>query len=496
MIYTNVLILLFLIIIYILSKKHNHDISQNIDKKKYKLTFLYPMAGYLLNKSGLEKRLLNKSEVSQKIRALYISDHQDIQARLYWYQKTSLILLIIFIFSSLSLLTSVQTGLDNTGSFDGVIVRPDEEEGDTQVRLKFRMENEENHNDFYEDEIVIENKTRTYSDEEWKRVLDRAIPYLEQKMLGKNENAECVSTDLYFIDKIPGTGITVEWVPSDYRLISAGGVLQNTDMTDSKVDTTVKAILKYRDRRVEHIISLTIWPQVSDDKEKLYKKLQNIIEETEKQNDRAEKWSLPRKLGEYKINWEEPISNAPTSIFILGLTAALLIWLLGDKELQKKMNIRNNQMLLDYPEIINKFNLLINAGMTIKQAWLKIAEDYKKKTDEKGGQTRYAYEEMVVTLHELKLGIPESQAYEQFGQRAGLLPYMKFASLLVQNLKKGNKDMVDLLKREALEAIHERKETVKRLGEEASTKLLGPMLLMLFIVLIIIMIPAFISFKI
>ena len=35
-------------------------------------------------------------------------------------------------------------------------------------------------------------------------------------------------------------------------------------------------------------------------------------------------------------------------------------------------------MLLDYPEIINKFNLLINAGMTIRQAWSKITEDYIK----------------------------------------------------------------------------------------------------------------------
>ena len=71
------------------------------------------------------------------------------------------------------------------------------------------------------------------------------------------------------------------------------------------------------------------------------------------------------------------------------------------------MKLRNNQLLLDYPEIINKFILLINAGMTIKQAWSKIPEDYRQKLNKGEINIRYAYEEMLVTLNELKLGIPK-----------------------------------------------------------------------------------------
>ena len=56
--------------------------------------------------------------------------------------------------------------------------------------------------------------------------------------------------------------------------------------------------------------------------------------------------------------------------------------------------------------------------------------------------------------------------------------------------------MVNLLRTEAVEAFHERKEAAKRLGEEASTKLIVPMAIMLFIVLVIIMIPALLSFSI
>ena len=56
--------------------------------------------------------------------------------------------------------------------------------------------------------------------------------------------------------------------------------------------------------------------------------------------------------------------------------------------------------------------------------------------------------------------------------------------------------MNNLLKIEAIQEIEERKALAKRLGEEAGTKLLLPMFLMLAIVLIIVIIPAFLSVQI
>ena len=71
---------------------------------------------------------------------------------------------------------------------------------------------------------------------------------------------------------------------------------------------------------------------------------------------------------------------------------------------------------------------------------------------------------------------------------------MKFGALLAQNLKKGTK-MADLLRNEAAQAFENRKSRAKRLGEEAGTKLLAPMFGMLAIVLIIVIVPAFLSMQ-
>lgn len=496
MLYVDIIILILFLILFIKAMRYSKDDLEDTAKKKDSLYVLYPLARFILIKSGVEKKLLNKTDLSEKVRAISFSDNQEIQVKLYWYQKTSIIILCILVFSSLSLITQIKDKTTNLGTFETQLTRPEDGQGDELIELRFRMEKDSNKDDYYEDEIVIQNSERIYTDGQWDQILDKAIPYLEQEMLGVNKDAKHVSSNLNFISQIPETSIIVEWIPKDYLLIANDGKINNTDMDKEKEDTLVTAVLKYKDKKVEHTIPITILPVELEEDEMLYEDLKDTLEETARNSAVAEKWNLPKQIGEYSILWERPASNSSISIFLLGLLASVLLWFYKDKELDDRMKLRNNQMLLDYPEIINKFNLLVNAGMTIKQAWIKISEDYKELVDSRGGEIRYAYEEMLLTVHELKLGIAETNAYEQFGKRVGLLPFMKFSSMLVQNLRKGNKGMIDLLKRESIEAFQERKDTAKRLGEEASTKLLGPMIVMLIIVLVIIMIPAFTSFGI
>ena len=53
-----------------------------------------------------------------------------------------------------------------------------------------------------------------------------------------------------------------------------------------------------------------------------------------------------------------------------------------------------------------------------------------------------------------------------------------------------------VLEMEAKDAFEDRKDMARKLGEEASTKLLLPMGMMLGVVLMLIVIPAFLSFQI
>ena len=96
----------------------------------------------------------------------------------------------------------------------------------------------------------------------------------------------------------------------------------------------------------------------------------------------------------------------------------------------------------------------------------------------------------------MKAGVPEREEYQNFGMRCGLHPYLRLSALLEQNLQKGNKSLLSLLQGEQIQAFEERKNQIRKPGEEAGTKLLGPMMLYFLIVLMILLIPAWMSFSI
>ena len=83
-----------------------------------------------------------------------------------------------------------------------------------------------------------------------------------------------------------------------------------------------------------------------------------------------------------------------------------------------------------------------------------------------------------------------------WGRRCGLSVYKTFATLLVQNLRKGNREILDMLERESQEAFENRKRRAKILGRAGWNQIAAPMMLMLVIVFVILLYPAGSSFVI
>ena len=103
---------------------------------------------------------------------------------------------------------------------------------------------------------------------------------------------------------------------------------------------------------------------------------------------------------------------------------------------------------------------------------------------------------MCTALYEMQNGVPESTAYERFGARCRLPSYLKLGTLLSQNLRRGTRNLTELLEEESREAFENRKALAKKMGEECESKLLLPMILMLLTILVMIMYPAVASFQI
>ena len=132
--------------------------------------------------------------------------------------------------------------------------------------------------------------------------------------------------------------------------------------------------------------------------------------------------------------------------------------------------------------------------MSMSNIFYRLGEDYQRNR-EKGGEKRYVYEEILLVCRELDNGISETAAYTNFGKRCRSGHYSKLSTLLISNLKKGNGELLKALQEEADRSFEQRRSIARQMGEEAGTKLLLPMMIMLGVTLVIIMIPAYFSFS-
>lgn len=148
---------------------------------------------------------------------------------------------------------------------------------------------------------------------------------------------------------------------------------------------------------------------------------------------------------------------------------------------------------MDYSELVSKLIVYLGAGLTIRNAWERILRTYEEMQRKGLVGERAVYEEMRRTCEEMQKGIPEGKAYQNFGRRCRLQPYIKLCALLEQNRKNGGRNLCPLLQAEMDSAFEERKNAAKRRGEEAGTRLLLPLFMMLIIVMVIVILPAMLS---
>ena len=173
---------------------------------------------------------------------------------------------------------------------------------------------------------------------------------------------------------------------------------------------------------------------------------------------------------------------------------ALLLHAKVNSDKQHLAKKREQQLLLDYSEVVSKLVVYIGAGLTLRNSWERIVAGYDAGVKEGKRGVRPVYEEMMKTVSQLSSGVSESRAFGEFGRRCGLQSYLKLSALLEQSQKNGSRQLRQSLELEMISAFEQRKNLAKKLGEEAGTKLLIPLLLMLGVVMAMIVLPAFLSF--
>ena len=332
-------------------------------------------------------------------------------------------------------------------------------------------------------EVDMNIYTRTLSEEETEKYIADFTKNADKLIGGENPDLLHVRSDLVLKEKYDGYTFKIVWRSSDpYRVASYNG---KVDLTTGEGDVTLTAYCSLGDYEAAIPIQIHVVLPDTDPAKRYEEELINYLIESEESGREEKEWILPDEFSGKKITWEYRVEDNSMLLFAVFVAVSLIIYFASGKDLSSKADKKKEKMRRSYPKILRQLALYVGAGMTVKGAFTKIAEDSRGMTEDDP-----IYEEMRFACREMNQGLGEANAYERFGNRTGLGEYIKLAGLLSQNLKRGNTGFVIRLRSEADNAMRERVLEARKAGEEAQTKMLIPMMMMLAVVMVMIMIPA------
>lgn len=469
--YSSALIVLLLFLL--ITSRYKKEYVKKLDNKKYKLKVLYSSALWLVDR--LPKRVVGgNAKINRELKELSLKEDINLERKLYMAGKISIVILVLFVGLVVGL------GMSVTGS------KPLEEihkikRKTTSTTYEFFAKNGSK-----EKKVSLDVSGKKRTSKETHKAIERGKKLLLKKMLAKNKSVNIINSRVDFVNSIGQENIKVSWSIEDSDFLGYDGEI-GKHVPKEGIIVSITATLELDKITEDYRFNVKVFPKKESDD------LQNYLQRHIDENGITKKEVvLPNKIGGKVYRFFVKNTNYAIWIFPLTLFIAILLFVLKDRDLNKEIEERQKQMLRDYPNIVSKLLIYFGAGLSIKSALERMVREYNNQKKE----IHFAYEEMDILVTKMNSGVSETTAIAEFGDRCGIHCYIKLANIIEQNLRRGSKDMVYALKSEVNSAVNTRKNSILKEGSEISTKLLGPMIIMLIISIVIIMVPAFLSINI
>jgi len=444
----------------------------------------YILSNWIIMRIPIERLSGNVHKLEQDLAGLSPGKKQE-GVKEFYTKKLTVFLTILFWGVGISLLAEVILGGENAWISDNLLQRPNYGEGSRETEIEAYIEGETE-----ETLISVQVNERKYTVKELQNIFERSMKEIDSMISGSNQSLDEVRSDLLLPSDLENGTVSVEWSVIPAEVMDAQGKIINIQKEEGEL-VELRATLKCQEQEAEYTLYAHVFPPIQTEAEAYMSAIREEIIAADESSVYEPVLELPSEVEGKRIDWARQKTPVGAVLFALCLAAAVFTMTRSFQNIKKSAEYRKRQLILDYPELLLKMNVLLGAGLTINAVVTKVAMEYKK---HRGKELHYVYEELLAACHEMQTGVAEASAYERFGKRCQLTCYVKLGSILSQNLKKGSKGLIELLETEMLTGMEERKNEARRLGEEAGTKLLIPMISMLMVVLIILMVPAFLSF--
>jgi hypothetical protein len=480
---------------------------RKVDYSKYDSEFsaskLLFIGEYLVEKvtKGIVYRIEGKKykKYYDNYQKLYSSREADELAKVHFYAKYSLMTIVFLSFMILSFLTSVKTYkefIKESEALEVVVDRPEYMDESITKEYVVKIEND---GQTYEEkvQVVIPDKEPTL--EQITENIVKVKERLYTEVLNGNESFDAVTDNLELYKKDDLYGASLIWEVSDESIMTNKGRIRLENLKEEITDLVLNVTIEIKDstENVEIPIKIIKANPIAMN-ELLERDLNIALAEEGERND--EVYRLPDNFvsqnEDLNISWdvykEEVSFDNSLLLIFLGVLLSILFFRVVDSKLDEKLTNKKNQMQLQFPIFADKFILLYSCGISPVES-VKMYLTSNRKSD---GKLNYFDKELQYMLEEIEIGgAALDDAFLKFGKRSRVPDILKFSTLVAQDINRGDKNLSETISNLISDAWAERKKLVLELGNQASTKLLLPMMIMLLMVIIIVITPAVNTFS-
>lgn len=350
------------------------------------------------------------------------------------------------------------------------------------------------------DSFKLSVSARTYSGKELDKLFEESFQRAWKQILGDNKTYAGIERPITILQELPDSPVKVNlWWEEDNYINEEGELLVDAFEDGTRMQLYLE--LSYQGERRQQQMPIILKKPVYTKKELLLHKVKDKLSSLEQQDTTKETVVLPSALYGASITAEE--EKQPMLLFLLaGIVIPVFLWLKNWQDEQEQKAVRARQLKEDYPKLLYKMVLYLGAGITMKGCFEAINREWgeAQRRESLDGAApakrmpRYLQMEVYALVQQLNMGVPELACYEEWGKQLNESQYLKLTNMIIKNLSKGSAKLLSTMKQERSLALREHREQVKKRGEEASTKLLFPMLLLLLTAMLIVLIPAFFQF--
>ena len=366
--------------------------------------------------------------------------------------------------------------------FDGILYRNPRGEGDREEELIASFGETEY-------EVTVEVSEIGIDDEGAYGYIDEAINEIEETFLGENESIDHVSRDVVVKEQYADGKVSCDWTIDSHGTVNPDGTLR-LEKLEGPTEVTANAMLTCANISSPYEITFTVEPPSADTETGFRYALSRLLEKEDEDTRFSETMRVPGSLDGRTIGWTKKRSHTGEELSIFGIVAFFLLLFSMKEEEKRRYQKRQQALSQDYPDIVGRLSLFVGAGITPRASFEKMGSWYASYLKDPGAIKRPGFEAIQVMNRRMADGISETEGYRLLGEDTAHKDYRKLSLMLCQNLKKGSRDLIDQLEKEERNAYEDRKQKARIAGEEASTKLLIPMLMMLGVLLVVLILPS------